>query len=163
MQLCFELGLEWDILQFSDKLVQLSTKHGCCWIDQTCMSQSDVAIKRTLASIPDIFRILSAVVLLPGSLCVCIAKAYKEHNDYLEGLPQPSESDITSIPTLKAFVSACFGFDCLNYNGCCSWLDRMWPFQELRYSSKISVLWCDDTPRPCYRAGTGLEAPEDLG
>jgi hypothetical protein len=88
-----ELGSEWRISSVQERLAQLTEQHDGCWVDQICMPRKEEKtrgkeekirgkeekIRQTLAAIPSIFGTLHVTVLLPGSLCGCLRKAFDEY------------------------------------------------------------------------------------
>lgn len=142
-----ELGAEWNTDNFASRLVELCSNNSACWIDQLCIPQREDQIREALAKIPTIYRTLPVVALLPGSLCVCLPDAYRAYTDTLA---DASGGGAVLAETYSRLESAMHGQSCANSNGSCSWTSRIWPSQELRYSTSIRVLWADDTAAACY-------------
>lgn len=90
------LGDEWVLEEVIEVLAELCMKEGDdmkqagIWMDQLCIPQQEAAIRETLARIPDIYRSLEVVALMPGSHCECLMKhgeVYLEQLDSQGGEP----------------------------------------------------------------------------
>ncbi len=147
----FTLGSEWLKDNFAKRLVELSTDYGSCWIDQLCIPQKEEAIRLTLAAIPAIFRLLPVVALLPGSLCPCLRKAYRNHEICWERQDKAPDilMDSSLMVTIRSLGEAMFGSTCRYSNGRCSWTERIWPSQELRYSTSVRLMWANPEDAAC--------------
>jgi hypothetical protein len=140
------LGEEWNIVDFTNRLVLLSFERGACWIDQLCIPQKDAEIRKALASIPTIYRTLDVVVLMPGAPCKCLRERLKSLRDE-EALGNSENYASTVVSDVMS---------CLNFINCSSWFNRVWTRQELLYSRRICVAWTVMTDAPCVRMGGQL-------
>ncbi|KAJ9605048.1 hypothetical protein H2200_010438 [Cladophialophora chaetospira] len=144
------LGAEWRVSSFKRRLVQLTTRYGACWIDQLCMPQKEEKIRKTLAEVPNIYKILPVVVLLPGSLCKCLREAVKLYRAVEVGVTELTETKST-LDRAYVYLSQCLSGElCLNSGGSCSWPSRLWPLQELLNSTSLSVLYINEDTASCF-------------
>ncbi|RDW93367.1 uncharacterized protein DSM5745_00689 [Aspergillus mulundensis] len=139
------LGAEWNTGDFSHTLVRLSAEQGGCWIDQLCMPQKDEEeVRKTLSSIPSVYRTLDVVVLFPGAPCKCLREQLDEMNrakedgtyeEYMQARPP------RIIDTLHD--------SCMNIIPVSSWFTRVWTRQEMIYARRIKVVWTKVGVSPC--------------
>ena len=92
--LAIKLGAEWNSQNFLDQLVQLSQKHGGCWIDQFCIKQDEVEIRKALAAVSSVYESLLVVIIWPGSLCRCLEESLQIWTDCYKALSVTSKSNI---------------------------------------------------------------------
>jgi len=133
--------------------VELSQKHETCWIDQICIPQKDDKIRETLAAIPTIFKTLHVITLFPGPICSCLRTAYDKYQLTLKSANAADEpaQDGTLALALKELEAAVKGISCINSNGACSWVKRVWPSQELRHCSSIQLVWASSQLITCNK------------
>jgi len=165
----FELGAEWNLTSFIHRLVQLTTTYQGVWIDQACLPQdvSDEEWAGVLVSIPLVFKTLPVIALFPGRLCRCLTIAYRRYRDAVEGPQEGARS--AAFGTSKVVGEAydrlqdiITGTECIYANGWCSWVGRIWPSQELRYSRQISVCWAEEGFADCHQPSNPALKPEEL-
>lgn len=140
------LGQEWHIgdLQFS--LANLSYQYGGCWIDQLCIKQAALDIRKALAEIPSIYRTLDVVALLPSSVCSC-----SENNASL--IIQSFDSKFEKeAGKMAREVAGHQRKSCLNSSGLNSYFNRIWTRQELVYSRRISLVRTSTELLPCVKS-----------
>jgi hypothetical protein len=134
------LGSEWEVQETINTLVELcldngerqGPQHAAVWMDQLCTKQDDANdIRETLASIPDIYRALEVVILMPGSRCRCLERYLPRTMD------QGSKSWMDEV--------------CLNAWGICSYFDRVWTRQELSYSRTVRIVRTSNEELACVR------------
>ncbi|KAL4911475.1 hypothetical protein BDW74DRAFT_142947 [Aspergillus multicolor] len=155
------LGAEWNTDDFSQSLVRLSAEQGGCWIDQLCMPQkNEEEVRKTLASIPSVYRTLDVIVLFPGAPCKCLREELDEMNrakedgtyeEYMEARPP------RIIDTLHN--------SCMNIIPVSSWFTRVWTRQEMIYAQRIRVVWTTMGVSPCaeeFDLMEGTEVAEEL-
>lgn len=123
------LGREWHIGHLLRCLVELSKMHDGVWMDPLCMPQGQAVIKATLAIIPDIYRNLHVIVVMPGAVCNCLEtitnRALELHDT------GSSDGDVLSVYR---------SLRCLNWIGFSSWFNRIWTWQEFLYSQHVTLL-----------------------
>ncbi|OAP57222.1 hypothetical protein AYL99_07960 [Fonsecaea erecta] len=165
----FELGAEWDLASFVHRLVQLTSTYQGLWIDQACLPQdvSDEEWADVLMSIPHVFKTLPVIALFPGRLCRCLSTTYQRYQNAIQG-PQDGPRSV-AFGTSKAVGEAyerlrdiITATECIYANGWCSWVDRIWPSEELRYSRQISVCWAEEGFADCRQPGNPTLKPEEL-
>ncbi|KAK5279530.1 hypothetical protein LTR40_007664 [Exophiala xenobiotica] len=158
-----ELGAEWRVSSVQERLAQLTEQHDGCWVDQICMPQKEEKtrekeekIRQTLAAIPSIFRTLHVTVLLPGSLCGCLRKAFDECqaakaevDEQEASADLPSEASARLDTCMERLERTLWGGRCLNSNGACSWTKRLWTLQEFLYSKSCSLLFANQEVMEC--------------
>ncbi|KAL6232701.1 hypothetical protein BDW75DRAFT_217071 [Aspergillus navahoensis] len=139
------LGAEWDTADFTSTLVRLSVEQGGCWIDQLCMPQKDEEeIRRTLASIPSVYRTLGVAILFPGAPCKCLLEGLRRMNRAKE-----SGTYEEFRQTLKPFPMRNLEQSCINIIPVSSWFTRVWTRQEMLYARSIRVIWTKLGTSPC--------------
>jgi hypothetical protein len=137
------LGREWDIQEAIVRLAELciengeqqGPEHAGLWIDQLCIPQTNAEIRKTLASIPNIYRTLDVVALMPGGVCSCF-----QWFTYLFTLPQFGSAmliDGIPAPIVSSSMSV---LQCSNVFGLSSYFDRVWTRQELFYSRSVRIV-----------------------
>ena len=147
-KISINLGQEWSIPELSDRLCELSTKHSALWMDQLCIPQNSSEIRKTLAKIPDIYRTLDVVAVLPGRPpCKCFNDWFiAERNRWLRlGMGQRNTESIGDL-TLRVQGQI---LQCYSSVAFCSWYRRVWTRQEFFYSQTITITWCSKDPPPC--------------
>jgi hypothetical protein len=160
LPLSFQLGAEWALDSFVDRLVQISSTHRGVWIDQACLPQdvSDEEWAGVLMTIPLVFKTLPVVALFPGRLCKCLSAVWQRYRKAVDG-PQKDTGSVafgTSKVVGEAYErlrDVIAGTECIYANGWCSWIDRIWPSEELRYSRQISVCWVETGFAGCQQPG----------
>jgi len=95
-------------------------------------------VGRALARIPDIYRSLDTIALMPGAICGCLKKFIDTAVDL--------NQDQTRI---RAFILV--PGNCGNAPGLNSYFDRLWTWQEFMYSKRTTVLRTSRTPAKCVR------------
>ncbi|RMZ92496.1 hypothetical protein DV736_g260, partial [Chaetothyriales sp. CBS 134916] len=165
----FELGAEWNLTSFVHRLIQLTTTYQAIWIDQACLPQnvSDEEWAAVLMSIPFVFKTLPVIAVFPGRLCRCLTTAYRQYGDAAEGSLNSARSVSYGTSTVvgeaySRLQDIITGSECIYANGWCSWVDRIWPSVELRYSRQISVCWVEEGFADCRQPGNPDLHPEDL-
>lgn len=144
--ICIELGTEWDVSDVIARLASESSEHPI-WIDQLCIRQESEEIRRTLAQIPAIYRTFDVTVLLPGHPCRCMRDLLKDIDEIQERHGPNSADSVSAISTsLEKFNP------CLNFNVSSSWIQRLWPRQELMYSRHIKCVWASVAEPACVQA-----------
>ena len=95
-------GNEWNIEGLMNVFVDLTLLHGGIWFDQLSIPQTEAEIAEHLQRIPDIYRCLPVVVLLPNAPCGCLANAVV---DYTAGRDNDSGPNVVSqyLKCLHAF------------------------------------------------------------
>ncbi|KAJ5991372.1 hypothetical protein N7499_012029 [Penicillium canescens] len=147
-----ELGQEWHVGDLQASLADLSQKYGGCWMDQLCIKQAAVDIRKSLANIPSIYRTLNVVVLVPSSPCSC-----SEENARL--IINSFDSRLTAEVGKIAREHAGYRRkSCLNSSGLISYFDRVWTRQEFMYSRQISLLRTSKELVPCVRCEQDVES-----
>jgi hypothetical protein len=123
--------------------------------------EKEETTRQTLAAIPSIFRTLHVTVLLPGSLCGCLRKAFDECqaakaevDEQEASADLPSEASAGLATCMKRLEGCLNGTDCLNSNGACSWTKRQWTLQEFLYSKSCSVLFANQEVMECLNWDT---------
>jgi hypothetical protein len=122
-----QLGMEWNVPLFLDKLLELS-RSKWLWLDQISLSQSSVTTKQLVKDIPQIYRYGEVHVLLPTMSCYvldCLTFAAT-----MVGAANDKWS--SGIIALHQSVCKC-GTTHLE------WATRLWPWQELVLASRIRV------------------------
>ncbi|KIY01075.1 uncharacterized protein Z520_02627 [Fonsecaea multimorphosa CBS 102226] len=165
----FELGAEWGLASFIHRLVQLTLTYQGVWIDQACLPQdvSDEEWADVLMSIPLVFKTLPVIALFPGRLCRCLSTTWQRYQDAVQGPqdgPRSAAFDTSKVvgeayERLRDIITAT---ECIYANGWCSWVDRIWPSEELRYSRQISVCWVEEGFADCRQPGNPNLKPEEL-
>lgn len=119
-----ELGVEWEHPDFVTALHNICQETSKpCWLDQlSIMQNDDEDVKKTLARIPDVYRTLHVVALLPGFMCEC----------KVEGVSfVPDSPGVEGTNPIK----------CWNNLGLASYFGRLWPRQELLYARSLRARW----------------------
>lgn len=140
--ICIELGTDWVV---SDVIARLASLSSECpiWLDQLCIRQEPEEIRRTLAKIPAIYRTFDVTVLLPGHPCKCM-------RDLLEEIDEIRQHGLDPAGEVSAISTSLEKFDqCLNFNVSSSWIQRLWPRQELMYSRHIKCVWASNDEPAC--------------
>ncbi|KAK7897358.1 hypothetical protein LTR67_005247 [Exophiala xenobiotica] len=166
------LGSEWKVSSVQERLAQLTEQHDGCWVDQICMLGPVQKRRKTLKAIPAIFRTLHVTVLLPGSLCGCLRKAFDEYqsaklevDEQKASANQPSDEISARLDRHMKRSEICLtGTDCLNSNGTSSWTKRLWTLQEFVYSRSCSFLFANQEVMECCEFEDSLSGvkPEQL-
>ncbi len=141
-----ELGEEWVLDEFEEKLVMLSDRHGGCWVDQLCVPQGAEAVRKALADIPAIYRALEVVALMPGSPCGCLQESSEAMLHVLENPESTREERNAAWSRWNLAMQTCVSSAGMN-----SYFDRVWTRQELFYSRRISRVWTSDAQAECVR------------
>lgn len=149
--LTLELGEEWDLDDLRDSLLMLSQRHGGVWLDQLCLRQNEAHLKQDLASIPYIFRAFDVVALMPGKPCPCFRARWEAVLDSVHPDRTPIERGESENRHRNLLL------ECQNSPGLNSWFDRVWTFQEMMYSTRISVLWIGRVPAACVKEVSDFE------
>lgn len=137
-----ELGKEWVIGDFIDRLAELS-KDAPIWIDQICIPQKEEAIRQVLANIPSIFRTFDVAALMPGHPCKCL-------DDILENrLPRILAAEDKTVGEKSQELSTPTEYQCLSSLAPSSWFKRIWTRQELMYSRQIRCVWASSRRAKC--------------
>jgi hypothetical protein len=160
-QVELQFGGEWDIDQVMKALVELSESHGAIWMDQLSIPQDTASIATNLQNMPQIYRTLDVVVLLPDALYSCL----KDIVDLYDA--GHSDSSVTS-ENGSLDVSAVVG-GCLNAFLVSSYHFRLWTKQEFTYARSIRIQYSGAPVSSCspgvcdwmYHASTDLAS--DLG
>ena len=142
-----ELGDDWYPATFAMFLHNLGLPSSSApyapylWLDQLCIRQDDPEdVRKTLASIPDIYKNFETVVLMPGGKCPCFDQRYQK----VKALGDEEDATV-AVPDL--LVDACFNMISVYTYG-----TRVWTRQELLYASKVRVVWVSPRPlRKCPR------------
>ncbi|KAL9057263.1 MAG: hypothetical protein Q9162_002467 [Coniocarpon cinnabarinum] len=139
-----ELGADWNTLDFMNTLHGLcnpssgnesSDMPEYCWIDQLCIRQNDSKeLRQTLARIPDIFRSLDVVVLLPGARCECGLQRLQRFQRRRR------------LRRKRGFLQ--LGW-CWNSVSLLTWISRIWTRQEFLYAVNARFIWVDDGLAQC--------------
>lgn len=137
-----ELGKEWVIGDFIDRLAELS-KDAPIWIDQICIPQKEEAIRQVLANIPSIFRTFDVAALMPGHPCKCL-------DDILENrLPLILAAEDKTVGEKSQALSMPTEYQCLSSLAPSSWFKRIWTRQEFMYSRQIRCVWASSQRAKC--------------
>lgn len=131
-QVKLEFGGEWNIDQVMKALVELSESHGAIWMDQLSIPQDTASIAINLQNMPQIYRTLDVVVLLPDALCSCL----KDVVDLYDAEHSSVMSENGSLD-----VAAILGV-CLNAFPVSSYHFRLWTKQEFTYARAIRIWYC---------------------
>jgi hypothetical protein len=138
-----EFGGEWDIERLTGALVALSGKHGAVWLDQLSIPQDPASITLHLQNMPQVYRDLEVVILLPNAPCSCLEVAFDSWTS--EGLHAEEDGDFD----IKMVSRECFNaFPVSSYHF------RLWTKQEFSHAMKISIHYCG-TPGKCLRGTLG--------
>jgi hypothetical protein len=113
-------------------LVELSESHGAIWMDQLSIPQDTASIAINLQNMPQIYRTLDVVVLLPDALCSCL----KDVVDLYDAEHSSVMSENGSLD-----VAAIVGV-CLNAFPVSSYHFRLWTKQEFTYARAIRIWYC---------------------
>lgn len=132
------LGGEWEEPDFVIALHSICAETGQpCWIDQISLVQTDDdAIRVALARIPEIYRTLHVVALLPGAICEC-------------KLPGAALENLGFVERTGCWNN----ISLLNYFG------RLWPRQELQYARQLQARWTSSRILRCPE-GTACHVAE---
>ncbi|KAF3222551.1 hypothetical protein TWF679_006021 [Orbilia oligospora] len=141
------LGTEWDVEDLIDRLVEISAVKGNLWMDQLCAPQREDYAKEILPKIPDIFRSMEVVVLMPGARCTCLEKVV----DKLKGGAKAGD-----------VVEKWLGTKCHNKAGLSSYTNRMWARQEFRYAQNLRLVWNRKTPAQCFQYEDLISGKADI-
>ncbi|KAK6353891.1 hypothetical protein TWF730_008313 [Orbilia blumenaviensis] len=141
------LGTEWDVEDLLDRLVEISAAKGSVWIDQLCSPQREDYAKEILPKIPDIFRSMEVVVLMPGARCGCLEKAM----DKVKKSGKPGD-----------VVEKWLEGSCHNKAGLSSYTNRMWARQEFRYAQNLRLVWNRKTPAQCFQYEDVISGKADI-
>lgn len=140
-----ELGVEWEDPDFVTALHNICEETGKpCWIDQLSIMQDDAEeVNKTLARIPDVYRTLHVVALLPGPMCECKA----EGASFV-----PDSPGVEGTNPIK----------CWNNLGLASYFGRLWPRQELHYARSLRARWTSSklavcTEKPATNVNTNVQ------
>lgn len=131
-QVRLEFGAEWDIQQIMKALIDLSETHDAIWMDQLSIPQEPVSIAFNLQNIPQIYRTLDVVILLPDALCSClreVVEAYDTGNSSYTNANGDLDLDLVVGSCLNAFPVSSYHF-------------RLWTKQEFTYARAISIRYC---------------------
>ena len=144
-----ELGQEWDITELVLALQELCIESGNIpiWIDQLCIAQQKQdEVRSTLARIPDIYRTLDVVALVPGGNCECKvnALAVLEHSGMT--IDKPTPLDMIDMSEYRDTALPCFNSLAIH-----SWFTRLWTRQEFMYALRIRLRWTSGETFPCVR------------
>lgn len=126
------LGVEWEDPDFVTALHSICEETSKpCWLDQlSIMQNDDEDVKKTLARIPDVYRTLDVVALLPGPMCECKVDGASFVPDSPEvGKPDPIK--------------------CWNNLGLASYFGRLWTRQELQYARSLRARWTSSRLAVC--------------
>lgn len=126
------LGVEWEGPDFVTALHNICEETSRpCWIDQlSIMQNDDEDVKKTLARIPDVYRTLHVVALLPGPMCECKA----ERVSFVQDGP-----GVEGTNPIK----------CWNNLGLASYFGRLWTRQELHYARSVRARWTSSKLAVC--------------
>ncbi|KAK6511770.1 hypothetical protein TWF481_000675 [Arthrobotrys musiformis] len=141
------LGTEWDVEDLMDRLVEISAVKGNLWIDQLCAPQREDYAKEILPKIPDIFRAMEVVVLMPGGRCGCLEKAVDK---------------VKRGARAGDVVEKWLGKKCHNKAGLSSYTNRMWARQEFRYAQNLRLVWNRKTPAQCFQYEDLISGKADI-
>lgn len=114
-------------------------------------SLKDEGIRTTLNTIPILYQTLHVVVILPGPICNCLRNAYDAYTKARSGSvheSSPTRGETLAVTSDKLHRTL-MGADCLSATGAGLWLQKIWTFQEFRYSRSLSVLFADQNTAPC--------------
>lgn len=152
------LGSEWNIEDTIGTLARLCNEngeekgmeHAGLWVDQLCINQEDEDdIRATLANIPDVYRALEVVLLMPGGICSCARDVYKKliamHQD-----EDDTDDYIAKVLGEKQDYNSKTK-SCLNYLGICSYFDRVWTRQEMLYAGTVRIVRTKRDELPCFK------------
>ena len=144
------LGQEWSIPELWNLLCELSGEHNALWIDQLCIPQNKGEIRDALAKIPDIYRTLDVVAVLPGPPpCNCYNRWLTlERNRWLSLSPSRRRAESHEKLTLMVEQQI---LQCYNSVAFCSWYRRVWTRQEFFYSRTIRIKWNLTSTPPCVK------------
>lgn len=126
------LGVEWEDPDFVTALHNICEETSKpCWLDQlSIMQNDDEDVKKTLARIPDVFRTLHVVALLPGPMCEC----------KVDGVSFVQDSpEVDGTNPIK----------CWNNLGLASYFGRLWTRQELHYARSLRARWTSSKLAVC--------------
>jgi hypothetical protein len=169
-----ELGQEWwPREELMKRLIDLSEENGALWMDQLCVPQKGDALRALLAKISLVYRTLFVHILLPGSLCKCLAEWLNRHqlmelvkNERIlfhhlhEPIWQDGFSDELEDEFKRLITS------CVNAVGACSYFERMWTVHEIDSARRFRVTWASTKVQPCLKVGDAVEevlAPNGQG
>ena len=144
------LGQEWSIPELWSRLDELSREHNAIWIDQLCVPQTKGEVRDVLAKIPDIYRTLDVVAVLPGPPpCKCCNRWLAlESNRWLS--LDLNQRCAESFDKLTLMVEGRI-LQCYNSVAFCSWYRRVWTRQEFFYSRTIRIKWNLTSTPPCVK------------
>ena len=163
-----ELGVDWDLDGFISSLHQLCHDLDSSgndytrplWIDQLSIKQSsEEEIRETIANIPDIYRTLEVVMLMPGGHCCCQSYITSFLDEHAE--TNIAESDNLFDHVQSRMVAADY---CANNLSFVTYFQRIWTRQEMLYASRLRIHWISDIIA-CSRmtdVGFRLREPGDL-
>lgn len=154
-----ELGEEWILPEFIDRLASLSSSTPI-WLDQLCIPQESKAIRDALASVPTIYRTFDVVVLMPGRPCECLGKFLAESGGPVA--PEVDQETLTVPQALPLATRVERYARCLNFIAPSSWVRRLWPRQELMYARRIRCEWASNTTAQCVRQDYGDDQAANL-
>lgn len=141
-----EFGAEWEISDLMNALAALSEKHCAIWFDQLSIPQDPTSIAIHLQNMPQVYRTLEVVILLPNAPCPCLKEAL--HSWATDGLwTSPDDGDFH----IHEVVSRC-----VNAVPISSYHFRLWTKQEFSYADRISVLYCGAPGGKCSRGVYGV-------
>ncbi|KAK6542021.1 hypothetical protein TWF694_007792 [Orbilia ellipsospora] len=146
--IAMNLGTEWDISDFLDRLVELTKAKGSIWIDQLCVPQREDYVREILPKIPDIYRTMDVAVLMPGARCQCLEKTIEK----AKGDTKESED----------LVETWLNDKCHNKAGLSSYTNRMWARQEFRYAQNLRLVWNSNKPAVCFQYDDLISGKADI-
>jgi len=161
-KLMVNLGKEWSKDDFATSLARLTESHHAFWLDQLCIPQNSLEVKEALGAIPLVYKYLSVIALFPGSLCKCLGNAFKEYQIHKAERSHLANIDEDMALEISGLDMCLDGSDCLSSNGSCTYTDRIWPAQEIRYASIIKIMWASCEIAPCYN-GDGQQQEALIG
>lgn len=138
-----ELGKEWVIRDFIDRLAELS-RDAPIWIDQICIPQKEEAIRQVLANIPSIFRTFDVVALMPGHPCKCLDSVLENRLPALILAAEDKTKFAKECELQNLIWCICPGSLAPS-----SWFKRIWTRQELMYSRQIRCVWASSRRAKC--------------
>ncbi|KAJ9605458.1 hypothetical protein H2200_010115 [Cladophialophora chaetospira] len=121
------LGTEWKTPDLLFRLIEICESGQTLWIDQLSMPSKDDEVRAWLAKVPDIYRSLQVIIIMPGSLCRCVAE------------------DVIWKDWCYAAVNPC------------GYFFRVWPMQEIIYATTARVVFTSDTRAECWHIEKNMD------